>query len=83
MNKTLTAEEALALLPDGEVIHTFRGIFGADWSRHEVIKLINDAELLQRSSGFHLRNGHGLAAREVGGRWIYIETKDAGEGQEG
>ncbi len=44
----VTAEQALSMLPDGDVIHTFRStnytLVGADWSREEIVAAIQKYE---------------------------------------
>jgi len=44
----LTPLEAIALLPDGDEVHTFRNpgagmLIGADWKRSEVIKALSES----------------------------------------
>lgn len=57
----LSADEAIAMLPDSDTIHTFRQpapgmLVGADWSRDEMIAHI----------GFHGTELAGPTATEVG-----------------
>jgi hypothetical protein len=65
----LTFEEAIALLPDGEEIHTVMQagpmLLGADWSRKSVYALIrkHGAEL---SGPDATANGHGLVVIREG-----------------
>jgi hypothetical protein len=75
----LTYDEAVALLPDGDRLHTFlnpAGILaGADWSRDSVLALLRDADRREVSGPAAQSFGHGLAAwRE--GRPVFIEARE-------
>ena len=76
----LTTDAAVAMLVDGDTIHTFRGripcLVGADRSRKAVIDLIekHGAEL---SGPGATMMGHGLAVYDKG--WIYLATKDSAD----
>jgi len=71
----LTFDAAVALLPDGEYIHTFRNpggmLLGADLPRDSILEIIkeNGAEL---SGELATRMGHGLAVYD--GKWLFIAT---------
>lgn len=77
--KKLTVEQAEALLPDGDVLHTFRqprdGILvGADWEKSRIIERFktNGVEL----AGFTARSmNHGLASFDEALGWLYVETR--------
>lgn len=61
----LTPEEALALLPEGDHIHTFRNpgagmMIGADWKREEIEREIREATERQLAGGIATSMGHGL-----------------------
>ena len=82
--RLLTYDEAVALLPGGDSIHTlFDGgfaIISADWDRPRVLALL---AATRRREAIHgpdgPRNaGHGLAAyMPVTGHQIFIETRPA------
>lgn len=60
----LTYEEAVALLPDREYVHTIvnDGYFmvGADWSREDILKELRSKEVIELT-GEHARSmGHGI-----------------------
>ena len=61
----ITANEAIALLPEGEYIHTFIesgiALIGADWLREEVIDLIGKSDCLELTGGMARSMNHGLA----------------------
>lgn len=70
MRKYITAEEAISLLPDKDSIHTFykfynvmSTLFGADWSRADVIKELNKPGMVIEIAGELARGmDHGIAA---------------------
>ena len=66
MNKRyITADEAIALLPEGEDIHTFIqsgiALLGADWSREDIIELIRKSDCLELTGTMARQSEHGLA----------------------
>ena len=72
----LTLDEAVAMLPEGDDIHTFRGaggfMLGADWSRREVIAVM--AECGPALSGpMATAMGHGLVIHDP--KPLFIETR--------
>lgn len=75
----LSYDEAVALLPGGEEIHTFFNpaigmLIGADWSRAAVLKLLAQSPQREVSGPSAQSMGHGLAAYRDG-RAIFIETR--------
>lgn len=69
--------DAVAMLPEGDSVHTFRdsgrALIGADWSRQEIIDwlLTHQVELSgEQAVGMN----HGLAGHDKYG-WLFIETK--------
>ena len=75
----LTFEQAEAMLPDGDVIHTFRNpganaLIGADWPRADVLQKLRDGKP-ELAGGMATRMGHGLVVHD--GSWLYIATKEA------
>lgn len=81
---TLTKEKALAMLPDGDTIHTMLGgggfMLGADWSRSDVEEAIANTEALSLSGDFATAIGHGIAIKHDG-RWLFVETRKLSEGE--
>lgn len=75
----LTAEQALAMLPDGDSIHTFVPsagggvLIGADWGREAIEEYIH-THPVELSGETATRMKHGLAAKRGDG-WLFIETK--------
>ncbi len=72
-------EQAVAMLPDKEYIHTFRNggiaLLGAAWSKAEIIEQLRDHKN-ELAGGCASSMGHGLySADEYGG--VFIETKPA------
>lgn len=76
----LTYDEAVALLPDEDQIHTIidaGGIrLGADWDRADILDLLRTSPHRDVTGPAAQSIGHGLAAANADGRLIFIETKD-------
>jgi hypothetical protein len=73
----LTDEEAIAMLPDGDTVHTFRQsaagvLIGADWPRERLIAAIREGQP-ELSGGAATGMGHGLAVGLVG--TLFVETR--------
>ena len=80
----LTADEAIAMLPEGAWVHTFSNPFGgmmigADWSREHVIEAIR-AGTAELSGATATRMNHGIALRTSAGRRLFVETKKPAPG---
>jgi hypothetical protein len=77
----LTYDEAVALLPDGDSIHTFldgSGIpIGADWDRPAILELLQNTERREVTGPAAQGMGHGLAAFRADGTPVFIETRKA------
>lgn len=75
--KILTKEQAIALLPDKDFIHTFVGIpnvlIGTDWEREEIIDAIN-SHTCEVGGQMCRALGHGLAVMRKGDP-LFVETK--------
>ena len=71
MRVSLTAEQAISVLPEGKNVHTFAdanfGIVGTDWSRENIIKRLECADHIELSGEIARAMNHG----------IYIYDKDA------
>lgn len=76
---TLTVDEALSVLPDGDDIHTFRGggmaVIGADWSRPGIEELIREKGGAELTGGMSRGMKHGIAVND--GSWLFIATDEA------
>ena len=77
--KFLTPEEAEAMLPEGEYIHTFRGgsgiMIGADWKRESIIEAFKTRKP-ELSGQFATAMGHGIAFFDDNGA-LFVKTKEA------
>jgi hypothetical protein len=78
--ETLTADEALALLPDRDVVHTLTwSLIGADWERARLEAVVRRPDVeRRRTRGVFRAMGHGLAlvyGRDARQRVLYVETK--------
>jgi hypothetical protein len=75
----LSYEEAVALLPDGDRIHTFLdagiSIIGADWDRAEILALLDRTERREVTGPAAQGSGHGLAAYREDGVPVFIKTR--------
>ena len=79
--KFLTTEEAIALLPEGDEIHTFYStgvcLVGADWERSDILQKLTESDCIELSGEQARGMGHGLAAYREGARLVdilFIET---------
>lgn len=75
--KLLTYEQAIAMLPDGESIHTLRnfysGLIESDWDREKLLDAIKTGQ--PQIGGYMSRKiGHGLVIF-TGEEQLFIETK--------
>jgi hypothetical protein len=75
----LTFDEAVAMLPDGEEIHTFRSsvpnlLVGAHWPRAELICYLRNSHI-ELSGPSATSMGHRIAAKERD-EWLFIETRE-------
>lgn len=80
--KFITKEQAVYILPDGNLIHTFyqlgSSLVGADWSREEIIEKIQKSDILELTGEIAKGMGHGLVAydkdAERQSQILFIET---------
>lgn len=74
----MTYDEAVAMLPDGNSIHTFMNpngmLLGADWSREEILAELRNAHEILETGPAAQAMGHGIAIDEDG-RVLFIETR--------
>lgn len=80
----LNAEEAIALLPKGETIHTFYStgicLVGGDWDRADILQKLTEVDKIEITGEQARSMGHGLAAYNNGARLediLFIETDEA------
>jgi hypothetical protein len=80
----LTYSEAVALLPDGDEIHTVVQLgsilLGADWDRADILELLRTSPRLDVTGPAAQASGHGLAAQRDDGRPLFIETREQAGG---
>ena len=73
-------DDAVAMLPDGDEIHTFRNtaniLIGADWSRKTLIEWLKEHRT-ELSGPMAAGMGHGLVGFDGAGP-LFIATKKAG-----
>ena len=85
MSNTLTYDEAIALLPEGDEIHTFRNggfsIIGADWGREQLIEAIKAAPVIGITGSMAQAMKHGMVIDE-GGKHLFIETTSRTDGED-
>ncbi len=76
---TISYDDAILQLPDGDEIHTFinpHGILvGADWSREEVLASLKSAKEIFITGPQAQAMNHGLAFDRGNWELVYIETK--------
>lgn len=74
----LSYDEAVALLPEGERIHTILdsgiALLGADWDREQVLGLLRTTDRREVTGPAAQAMGHGLAAFRDG-EPVFIETR--------
>lgn len=79
----LTPDEAIALLPEGDEVHTFiqsgAMLIGADWPRGDVVELITARGGASRSGPMATSMSHGLVVERSGDRPLFIETREEKE----
>lgn len=74
----LSAEDAIAMLPDGDYVHTFRSgsfmLVGADHSRTDLIETIKTASVRELAGEVATSMRHGLAVKDRTG-WLFVATR--------
>lgn len=65
---TLSYEEAIALLPEGDDIHTFLGFIGASWRREQILAALKEAPEILLTGPMAQAMGHGMAIFRPGTR---------------
>ena len=77
----LTVEQALQMLPDKDIIHTFyQGpvMLGADWDAEDVKQELRKSIRIELSGEIATSMNHGLCfwqGEETRARWVFVETK--------
>ncbi|MEM0531494.1 hypothetical protein WGC32_14330 [Zongyangia sp. HA2173] len=80
----ITKEQAISILPDGELIHTFYnpwfGLVGADWSKDDIIDKIQKSDILELTGPSTRSMGCGMCAyskdAQYQGDILFIETDE-------
>lgn len=80
----LTFDEAVALIPAKERVHTFTNpahnvLVGADWDREEILKLMRscpDAECAEVAGAMAQDMGHGIVIRQGHGGLLFVEAAE-------
>lgn len=71
MNEELTYDQAVALLPEGDTVHTYSvsgGVsLGADWHRSNILEMLKHARSIRPATGYAREIGHGLVVLRHGG----------------
>ena len=82
--KYLNAEEAIALLPETELIHTFYStgicLVGGDWDRADILQKLTEVDRIEIAGDSARSMKHGLAAYNNGARLedvLFIETDES------
>ena len=77
----LSYDEAVALLPDGDSVHTLLdggfALIGADWDRADILALLETTARREVTGAAAQSMGHGLAAYRADGKPVFIETRKA------
>ncbi|MFA7121237.1 MAG: hypothetical protein WC277_07130 [Bacilli bacterium] len=76
----LTTEQAIAMLPDGDTIHTFRNsipgvLLGADWERADVLDAIDKATTREIGGPACCAMKHGLVVW-TGDSPLFVECRE-------
>ena len=82
MRRFITPEEAEALLPDGNEVHTFyqmgNTLVGADWDKTEIIEELSRNDRIEIVGEEARSMGHGLAVYNHDTKWqsdvLFVET---------
>ncbi len=71
-------DKAVAILPEGDEIHTFRQaghvLLGASWPRQDILDLMREFPV-EETGETATRMGHALAVEDKPGRWLFIASK--------
>lgn len=72
----LTAEQAIALLPDGEYVHNFAqggmALIGCDYSREDAISALNAASLIEMAGPSAMALEHPIATWDPNDRLTFF-----------
>lgn len=73
--------EASTLLTEGDTVHTLNFFgnvaMGCTWSRQGAIEKLHECEFVTFAGPTVRSMGHGIAARENDGDWIFFATDEA------
>jgi len=76
-SEELSIDEALAMIAEGDKVHTLLGMFGADWDRPSLEQLVRTTSCRRKAGGTAAAMGHKLAVVTEDGKWLYVQTKAA------
>ena len=84
MRRFITADEAIALLPEGDEIHTFYqmggALVGADWDRADILQKLVECDKIEIAGDQARAMGHGLAVYRSDSKWqsevLFVETDE-------
>ena len=84
MRKYITKDQAISVLPNSEMIHTFYnpgfGLVGADWSRKEIVEKINNSDIIELTGNTARKMSHGMCAYNNNAKFqsdiLFIETDE-------
>ena len=81
--RIITYEEAVGVLPNEELVHTFCnanfGLLGADWSRAEILDKLKNSEIIELTGKTARSMRHGICAYNKDAQYInvlFIETDE-------
>lgn len=78
----ISYDEAVSLLPDGEMVHTFInepfGLTGADWNRADVLDKLKKSDIIEITGKMARGTNHGICAYNKTTKYqseiLFIET---------
>lgn len=74
--ETLTLDEALAALPEGDSVHTFLGFIGADWPRQKIVDAITASPSIGITGPVAQAMGHGIAIKHPSREsWLFVASR--------
>lgn len=80
----ITHEQAISVLPDGDLVHTFCnpgfGIIGADWRRTDIVDKLKASDIIELTGPRARGMGHGICAYSKDAKYqsdiLFIETDE-------
>ena len=79
MRQSISFEDALLRLPQGETVHTFINpgvgvLAGVDWDRADIIDALRNAGTIELTGEQAQKMNHGIAIQQSVNDWLFIET---------